>query len=154
MRRAMVVVLMVLAAGSASAGEGPDPGSARAALEADLRAAELAFAKTMADRDHTAFVSFLAEDAIFVGQEVLRGRAAVAAGWKRFYEGPDAPFSWEPSVSLVVESGALGLSSGPVFDPGGKRVGTFNSTWRREADGSWKVVLDHGCPPCDCAGAK
>ena len=153
MRRALIVVLLALAAGSLSAGEGSDGSSTTAALEAELRAAEQAFAKTMADRDHAAFVSFLAEDAVFVGRDVLRGREAVAAGWKGFYEGPKAPFSWEPSTSLVIESGTLGLSSGPVYDPGGNRVGTFNSTWRRTADGSWKVVLDHGCPPCDCARA-
>ena len=154
MRRRAIAVLMSLAAGVPFAAAAAEEGAATAALEAELRAAEQAFAKTMADRDHAAFVSFLAPDAVFVGRDVLRGREAVAAGWKRFYEGPQAPFSWEPTVSLVLASGTLGLSSGPVLDPGGKRVGTFNSTWRREADGQWKVVLDHGCPPCDCAAAS
>jgi ketosteroid isomerase-like protein len=35
-----------------------------------------------------------------------------------------------------------------VRDPDGRQIGTFNSVWRREADGSWKVVFDKGCPPC------
>jgi ketosteroid isomerase-like protein len=30
-------------------------------------------------------------------------------------------------------------------------MGTFNSVWRRESDGSWKVVFDKGCDACDCA---
>ena len=38
----------------------------------------------------------------------------------------------------------------PIRDPSGKRTGTFNSVWRREKDGRWKVVFDKGCPPCDC----
>lgn len=117
-----------------------------------VRRAEVAFAKTMADRDHAAFASFLADEAIFAGSGgALRGSKEVAAGWKRFFEGPDAPFSWEPDTVLVLDSGTLALSSGPVRDKTGKRIGTFNSVWRREADGKWKVVLDHGCPPCDCA---
>lgn len=38
-------------------------------------AAEQAFARTMADRDHQAFASFVAEDAIFFGApEPLRGK--------------------------------------------------------------------------------
>ena len=45
------------------------------------------------------------------------------------------------------------LSSGPVHDPKGNRVGTFNSVWRRGGDGTWKVILDKGCPPCDCPPA-
>ena len=120
-----------------------------AALEEQVRATEVAFAKTMADRNHGAFVSFLAQEAVFWGQGALRGRQAVAAGWKPFFDGPQAPFAWAPERVAVIASGKLALSSGPVFDPTGKRVGTFTSTWRREKDGSWKIVLDSGCPPCE-----
>lgn len=113
-------------------------------------AAERGFAKTMADRDHTAFATFVAEDAVFFGNDnVLRGRAAVAEGWKRFFTAASAPFSWDPEEVEVV-GGTLALSSGPVRDPAGNRVGTFNSVWRREPDGKWRVVFDKGCPPCNC----
>ena len=107
---------------------------------------ERAFAKTMADRDHQAFASFVADEAIFWGQKgVLRGRAQVAAGWKPFFDGPQAPFSWEPERVEVLESGTLAISSGPVRDPGGKVVATFNSIWRLESDGRWRVIFDKGC---------
>lgn len=120
-------------------------------LTTEVRNAERAFARTMADRDHAGFMSFLADEAIFIGpRQTYRGKPSVAEGWKRFYEGPNAPFSWEPERVEVVHSGTLALSSGPVRDPQGKRVGTFNSVWRREADGRWRIVLDNGCPPCDC----
>jgi len=115
-------------------------------LQADVRAAERAFASTMADRDHQAFITFLADEAIFFGGPTpLRGRAAIAAGWKRFYEAPQAPFSWEPDIVEVLDSGALALSSGPVKDPEGNVIGLFTSIWRREADGRWRVVFDKGC---------
>ena len=107
---------------------------------------EVAFARTMADRNHEGFVSFLSEEAIFIGQTALRGRTQVAAGWKRFYEGPQAPFSWGPDRVEVLDSGTLGLSSGPVFNPEGKRTGTFMSVWRKEADGKWRIIFDRGCP--------
>ena len=76
---------------------------------------------------------------------ILRGREQVADGWKGFFEGAQAPFSWDPDHVEVLPSGTLALSSGPVFDPSGKRVGTFNSVWRLEADGRWRVVFDKGC---------
>ncbi len=120
------------------------------ALETSLRETERAFAATMAKRDLAGFASFLAEDTVFVGGTVRRGKAAVVEGWSRFFEGKEAPFSWEPATAVVGASGTLGLTSGPVYDPDGTRSGTFTSTWRREKDGSWKIVLDSGCPPCDC----
>jgi ketosteroid isomerase-like protein len=107
----------------------------------------------MADRDAAAFRAFLSDEAIFVGRNgAMRGAKEVAAGWQRFFEGPQAPFSWEPDQVQVLDSGTLALSSGPVLDPSGKRIGTFNSVWRKEAGGKWKIVIDHGCPPCDCGG--
>ena len=131
----------------------------RAETNADLkdqvRRTEIAFAKAMADRNPSAFASFLSNEAVFFSSDrALRGAAQVAAGWKRFFDGPAAPFSWEPEQVEVLDSGSLAMSSGPVRDPDGKRIGTFNSVWRREADGKWKIVLDKGCPPCDCGPAK
>jgi ketosteroid isomerase-like protein len=131
------------AAGAASLGN--------AELTDELRKAESAFAKTMADRDHAAFTSFLADETVFMGRKTLRGKAAVAAGWKRFYDGARAPFSWNPERVEVLDSGMLGMTSGPVYDENGQRTGTFNSVWRRDKDGRWRIVFDIGCPPCAAA---
>jgi ketosteroid isomerase-like protein len=121
-------------------------------LQKQVEDAERAFAKTMADRDHAAFVSFLsAETVFFSGGDALRGAPAVAAAWKRYYEGEAAPFSWGPESVEVLDSGRLAYSSGPVLGAGGERIGTFNSVWRLEDDGRWRVVFDKGCPPCDCS---
>ena len=57
-----------------------------------------------------------------------------------------APFSWKPDVIEVLPSGNLAISSGPVLDPGGKKIGNFSSIWRREPDGRWLVIFDKGCP--------
>lgn len=123
-------------------------------LAAQVRAAEISFAKSMADRDHAAFTAHLADEAIFFGRGVLRGKTAVAEGWKPLFEKPAAPFSWEPEKVQVLDSGTLGLSSGPVRDASGKRTGTYNSIWRLEANGRWRIIFDNGCPPCDCGSAE
>lgn len=119
----------------------------RSELAAQVRAAEGAFARSMAERDHAAFVAQLADEAIFFSERgVLRGKSAVAAAWKPYYEAPTAPFSWQPESVEVLDSGTLAHSSGPVFAPDGRRIATFNSIWRREADGFWRVVFDKGYP--------
>ena len=145
---ALILILGLPAAALAADG----PGNAELAIQ--LRATEEAFAKTMADRDHGAFVSFLAEEAVFFSRAgELRGREAVVAAWKPLFEAAEAPFSWRPEVATVLDSGSLGLTSGPVLAPNGRRIGTFTSVWRREADGSWKIVFDRGCPDCECPAA-
>jgi ketosteroid isomerase-like protein len=119
------------------------------ALAAQVRAAETGFAKTMATRDRDAFASYIADEALFFSNAgVLRGKAAVVTGWTAYFDGGRAPFSWEPETVEVLDSGTLALTSGPVRDPDGNQIGTFNSIWRRDADGRWKVVFDKGCPPC------
>ncbi len=141
-----VLALLPLLAGT------PRPKPTPAQLAQEVRATEAAFAKTMADRDLAAFTSYLSPEALFFGRKgLLRGKAAVAEGWRPYFEGAAAPFSWEPEAVEVLDSGTLGLSSGPVRDPGGKIVGTFTSIWRREAGGRWRIVFDKGCPVCDPA---
>lgn len=118
-------------------------------LRQQVEDTERAFAQTMADRDHQGFTRFLSEETIFFsGDTPLRGSAVVADTWKPFFEGPDAPFSWEPEQVVVLESGTLALSTGPVRNTAGKRVATFNSIWRREANGEWQIIFDKGSNDC------
>lgn len=116
-----------------------------AALRQEVIETERAFAATMARRDHMAFVSFLSEEAVFFsGERPLRGKQAVADYWLRFFEKPEAPFSWQPEHVDVLNSGKLALSFGPVCDASGQRIGIFTSVWRREAPGTWRIIFDKG----------
>lgn len=120
-------------------------------LQAQVTAAEVAFAKTMADRDHAAFASFISEEAVFISEgKPVRGQAAISASWKKFYDSPRAPFSWKPDLVEVLPSGALAYSTGPVSTPDGKVFARFNSIWRLEAPGVWRVVFDSGSAVCNC----
>jgi ketosteroid isomerase-like protein len=124
-------------------------------LARQVREAESGFADAMAKRDLTAFATYLDDEAVFFGgKDALRGKAAVVEGWKAFFDGPTAPFSWASETVEVLDSGALAHSSGPVYDAQGKRVATFNSIWRRDKDGRWRVVFDKGCDACECAGKQ
>jgi ketosteroid isomerase-like protein len=116
--------------------------------QAEVLAAERAFARSMADRDLQAFGRHLSEQAVFFSgaDGVLRGKPAVLAGWAAFFQGPQAPFSWDPDRVEVLPDGTLAHSSGLVRDPAGKPVARFNSVWRQEAPGAWRVVFDKGSP--------
>jgi uncharacterized protein (TIGR02246 family) len=120
-------------------------------LKQQVAETERAFAKTMADRDHAAFATFIAEDAVFfAGKRPLRGREEIVKAWKPFYDEAPAPFSWAPETVEVLPSGDLALSSGPVKDPNGREMATFTSIWRLDSSGKWQVVFDKGNNACNC----
>ena len=120
-----------------------------AILEQQVADVERAFAKTMADRDHLAFARFIADEAIFLsGKKALRGKEAVVSTWKKYYDTEQAPFSWEPETVVVLESGKIALSTGPVFNTTGTLISYYTSTWRMEKDGTWKIILDKGNKAC------
>ena len=132
-----------------------DPASlSMAELTEQVRATEIAFARTLADRDVKTFASMIAPDVVWLGEKPLRGPDAVVKSWQSYFEGPKAPFSWAPEIVEVQEGGKLALSTGPVMNPEGKRVGTYTSIWRREKSGQWLIIFDRGCPACDCAAEK
>ena len=111
----------------------------------EVRAREIAFAKTMADRDFEAFLAFISPEAVFFSRnKPNRGHDAISKAWAKYYEGEKAPFSWHPDVIEVLESGHLAFSSGPVKSSSGEEIGRFNSIWRKDKDGRWRVVFDKG----------
>jgi ketosteroid isomerase-like protein len=144
----IVAATVILLAGCAS----PPPQHSLDELKRQVADTERAFAKTMADRDHAAFSSFISEEAVFfAGTKVLRGKKQVTEAWKGLYAKPDAPFSWQPEDVEVLDSGTLALSSGPVRDAKGKVFATYSSIWRLEAPGTWRIIFDKGNDVCDCA---
>jgi ketosteroid isomerase-like protein len=149
MRTTLLLVLALLAT-SAAAQNAPTIANA-SDLQKQVADTERAFARTMSDRDFAAFTTFLSAETIFFsGPRALRGKQAVADAWKRFYEKPEAPFSWKPEQVEVLDSGTLASSSGPVYDPSGKQIATFSSIWRLEAPGVWRIIFDKGNDVCDC----
>jgi ketosteroid isomerase-like protein len=140
-----VVALMMLSSYSTS---GPAKDAPGFGVEQEVRNTELAFARSMADRDLSAFARHLSADAVFFnGSQVLRGAPAVSAAWKPRFLGAKPPFSWKPDHVEVLASGGLALSTGPVISDG-KIVGRFNSIWRLEAPHTWRIVFDKGEAIC------
>ncbi len=142
-------ILTAAAALSLAASAYATPGNAE--LKQQVTDAERAFAATMAKRDFAGFTSFLSDEAVFhSGPKPLRGKEAISQWWKKYYEKPEAPFSWEPDDVEVLDSGTLAHSTGPVYDPKGKLIARFNSVWRLEAPGKWRIVFDKGQDVCNC----
>jgi len=141
----VAIAALFAAAGCATKPQAPNLGQ----LRQQVFDTERAFAKAMADRDYAAFTAFLSSEAVFfTGPEPSRGREAVAERWKRYFEGPQAPFSWEPAEVEVLPSGTLALSTGPVHDRDGRLIASFTSIWRLEGPGTWRIVFDKGCAAC------
>lgn len=145
--------LLHLAACAAPAPVAPpkEPSPAAKNIDRDVAAVERAFAATMAKRDFAAFSAFISDEAIFVsGRRTMHGKTEVLEAWKRFFEQPDAPFSWEPAQVELLDSGLLALSTGPVKTPDGTIVATFTSIWRYEGS-SWRILFDRGVDLPSCA---
>ena len=148
---ATALALALLATSSHAAAPPPLPTEAQlAVIVVEVKAAETAFAKTMADRRLDLFTDFVAEDAVFNGDAMIIGRANVVEKWRAFFAKPAAPFSWAPDSVAVAADGRTAISTGPVRTPAGKMVSRFTSIWRKDADGHWRVIADQGVDACEC----
>ena len=107
--------------------------------------AERAFAKTSVDKGtREAFLTWLADESLLFTPGPTPG--------KMYYRNrPPLPtqLRWAPEFADVSAAGDLGYTSGPweisktaTEPPGG--FGHFNSIWRIQKDGSWKVEVDLG----------
>lgn len=155
--------LLGLAMAAGAAGGSEAPGDAERARRIDeVRTAELAFAATVRDDRPEAFAAMLDDDAVFAGDGgALRGRAAIVEAWAGFFAEDRPEFAWHPELVELSGDGELGFTRGPWTLRGTRpdgtaveRSGLFNSVWRRQPDGSWRIVFDAGCSPCPaCAEA-
>ena len=142
MQRLIISTLLLVASASVAAD-----------LVADVRCREIAFSRAAEERDLASFLSFLDDDARFVGNEVLRGPDDIASAWQVFFAADGPTIKWRPQFVEVLASGDLALTRGPyrllAEGPDGEAVeewGTFNSIWRKDAKGHWRIIFDAGNP--------
>ena len=125
-----------------------------AAIANDVKAAETAFAKTMADRRLDQFTDFVAEDAVFMGAAPNIGRATIVEKWSGFFKGDKAPFSWAPDAVAAATDGRTAISTGLARDTAGRVISRFTTIWRKDPDGHWRAIVDQGVDAPDCTPAR
>jgi ketosteroid isomerase-like protein len=120
---------------------------------------EAEFVADVAQHGHAAFATHFAED----GVEVVDGGGFDS--WETIRKQPPWPegttLSWTPIKAEMAASGDLGYTYGNYVyvmkDKEGKLVtrrGKYASIWKKQKDGSWKVVVDMGNSSPDPGKAK
>jgi ketosteroid isomerase-like protein len=129
--------------------------SASATTKADgdtLRRLEADFMKAAADRGAQGYMSYYAEDAAELpnGEDMLQGKENIAKTMG-FLDDKNNHLTWTPVYADMAASGDLGYTYGTYEfrsrDKDGKPTvehGKYASIWKRQKDGSWKVVMDMG----------
>ena len=152
--RARILVLAMSLSPLAAAAQAPVPPVAtHSAVECEVWARELGFARSVAEHDPAAFAAFLHPQAAFnSGQPVpLRGGDQIAADWAGIVAVEGLILSWYPTRVTVGGNGDIAWSSGPaLFDrpqaEPAKRyaISQYQSVWQKGDDGVWRIVFDHG----------
>lgn len=136
MKRLPLAPAALLAASVATAAPSADVG--------EVVAAERAFAgAARTEGVNAAFLRYSAPDAILFKPKPELARAALKANPL-----PAVPLEWWPAYAGIAASGDLGFTTGPYVVGTGERLGHgwYFTIWRRQPDGRWGWVLDHGPP--------
>ena len=117
-----------------------------------LKQLEAEFMKAAAEDGSAGYMSYYADDAVEVpnGASIMQGKTEIAKTMG-FLDNKDNHLTWTPVGADISASGDLGYTYGNyefhAKDKDGKPVvqhGHYTSIWKKQKDGSWKVVLDMG----------
>ena len=117
-----------------------------------ITATEAQANQAWAAKDLEKVMSFYADDAVLMtpGAEAVHGKDAMRDGLKQMLGDPALSLTFQSSKADVAKSGDLGYTAGTykltVTDPATHKVindhGNYVTTFRKQADGSWKAVAD------------
>jgi len=118
--------------------------------QAELVKAERAFAKLAVERGiRDSFIAYFADDGIGFGPHPYKVKESFSSRPAPATRSPIV-LNWSPVYGDLADAGDLGWNTGPtVFEDTSPaktptRHGMFFSVWKKQRDGSWKVVLDLG----------
>ncbi len=142
--RFLVFAILALVVGAAR------PASAQSKPVVALLATDRALERAYAAKNVSAALVFFAPNASLLGGGVpiLTGRAAIRKSLAETFGLSGLSISWQANKADVATSGDLGYTSGKnrvSFGPKSKTlpiVGKYVTVWKKQADGTWKVILD------------
>lgn len=119
-------------------------------VQAELVNTERAFAKLAVERGiRDSFIAYFADDGIGFAPHPYKVKDVFSQRPAPTTRSPIV-LNWAPVYGDIAQAGDLGWNTGPtVFEdtsPEKKptRHGLFFSIWKKQSDGSWKVVIDLG----------
>lgn len=133
-----------------------------AAARSALQDADRAFDRATSERRLEGWVEYFAEDgAMLRPGGPVTGRAAIREHMSPVLGDSSFTLRWNPTRSDVGAAGDLGYTVGryearrDVKGVATVRTGTYLTIWKKQTDGSWKVVLDTGVedPPTEVTAA-
>ena len=123
--------------------------------DADVKAIseiEAQWSKATAANDVEKSVSYYADDAVLMtpGMDAVQGKPAISAAMQTMAKDPAFSLRFQTSKADVAKSGELGYTWGTyqltATDSSTHKVindhGSYVTTYRKQADGSWKAVAD------------
>lgn len=129
----------------------PDPADVRASLIA----ADEAFAAATATQGLEGWMAAFDSTGIQMEPDApfTPGLAAIRAAMTPAFADSTWRLTWEPTIAFASAAGDLGYTLGTwqsrhYNDAGAGQIttGKYVTIWRKQADGSWKVVFDGGNP--------
>lgn len=150
-RRACAQVVLLAAAACALSPTLPDP----AAVRASLIAADEAFAAATASQGLEGWLAAYDSTGIQMepDQAFTPGIPSIRAAMAPAFADPSFTLTWQPTMAFASAAGDLGYTLGTwqsthYTDAGAAQVttGKYVTIWRKQVDGSWKVVFDGGNP--------
>ncbi len=123
----------------------------RAADEAAIRAADVAWVKAVRSKDPAAASSFYADSAVLMaaGAPITNGKDAIQKAFAGMMTDPKFALTFAPTKVEVSKAGDLAYEIGDYeitfSDKKGKPVTTkakYVVVWGKQADGGWKALVD------------
>ena len=156
MKRVLFALLALTVFATAQTTSKPQPKTkalAKLSGQQLLLQADRAFAKDTAAKRLEGWMPYMAEDAVLFSDKPVVGKDAIRAFYQSAFADPDFILTWQPTHVEMFRSGDTGYTTGRyelhAKDGKGNKVvrhGSYLTVWKKQSDGSWKVIADGGAP--------
>ena len=156
MKRVLFALLALTLFATGQTSSKPQP-KAKAPAEASgqqlLLKADRDFSRDTVKDRLDGWMAHMAEDAVLFSDKPVVGADAIRAFYEPAFADPAFALSWQPTRAEMFRSGDTGYTTGryELHAKDGKgnpvvRHGSYLTVWKKQSDGSWKVIADGGAP--------